>query len=57
MQVNPNVTEINAEGGLEIRIEAAFEVGLDEPWSFAGNQSNQRWRWFAVDHATNTVLA
>jgi insertion element IS1 protein InsB len=22
-----------------------------------GNKSNQRWLWYAVDHATNTVLA
>ena len=30
---------------------------LDEQWSFVGNKSNQRWLWYAVDHATNTVLA
>lgn len=29
---------------------------MDEQWSFVGNQSNQRWLWYAVDHATNTVL-
>lgn len=57
MWVNPNVSEINAGGGLEVRIEAAFEVELDERWSFVGNKSNQRWLWFAVDHATNSVLA
>ncbi len=26
---------------------------MDEQW----NKSNQRWLWYAVDHATNTVLA
>lgn len=30
---------------------------MDEQWSYVGNKSNQRWRWFAVDHASNTVLA
>jgi len=24
---------------------------------FVGNKSNQRWLWYAVDHATNRVLA
>ncbi|WP_366944994.1 IS1 family transposase, partial [Methylobacter sp.] len=26
---------------------------MDEQWSFVGNKSNQRWLWYAVDHATN----
>ena len=30
---------------------------MDEQWSYVGNKSNQRWLWYAVDHATNTVLA
>jgi insertion element IS1 protein InsB len=30
---------------------------MDEQWSFVGNKSNQRWLWYAVDHATNIVLA
>jgi insertion element IS1 protein InsB len=25
--------------------------------SYVGSKSNQRWLWYAVDHATNTVLA
>ena len=33
------------------------EAELDEQWSYVGNKSNQRWLWYAVDHATNTVLA
>ena len=33
------------------------EAELDEPWSYVGNKSNQRWLWYAVDHASNTVLA
>jgi len=30
---------------------------LDEPWSFVGKKANQRWIWYAVDHATHTLLA
>ena len=43
---------------LDVRLEVACEEAeLDEQWSFVGNKSNQRWLWYAVDHATNTVLA
>ena len=30
---------------------------MDEQWSFVQKKSNQRWIWYAVDHATNTILA
>jgi len=41
-----------------VRAELACEEAeMDEQWSFVGNKSNQRWLWYAVDHATNTVLA
>ena len=30
---------------------------MDEQWSFVRKKSNQRWLWYAVDHATNKVLA
>ena len=33
------------------------EAEIDEQWSFVGNKSNPRWIWYAVDHATNTILA
>lgn len=36
---------------------ACDEAEMDEQWSFVGNKSNQRWLWYAIDHATNTVLA
>ena len=26
-------------------------------WSYVGNQANQRWLWYAIDHATHTLLA
>jgi insertion element IS1 protein InsB len=57
VQVNPKLSELSADGGLEVRLEAACEVEMDEQWSYVGNKSNQRWLWHAVDHATNTVLA
>jgi len=42
-----------------VRIELTCkEAELDEQWSFVKKKSNnQRWLWYAVDHATNTVLA
>ena len=49
--------ELGANSRLEVRLEAAFAVEMDEQWSYVGNKSNQRWLWHAVDHATNTVLA
>ena len=30
---------------------------MDEQWSFVGSKANQRWLWFAIDQATNRVLA
>jgi insertion element IS1 protein InsB len=33
------------------------EAEVDEQWSYVGKKSNQRWLWYAVDHASNTVLA
>jgi insertion element IS1 protein InsB len=42
---------------VEVRLQAACEAEADEQWSYVGNKSNQRWLWYAVDHATNIVLA
>lgn len=33
------------------------ESEMDEQRSYAGDKSNQRWLWHAVDHKTNTVPA
>lgn len=30
---------------------------MDEQWSYVGKKSEQRWLWYAIDHATSTVLA
>ena len=57
MQVNPLYLK-DAGKPREVRLELACEAAeLDEQWSFVGNKPNQRWLWYAVDHATNTVLA
>ena len=57
MQVHPKLTELSANSGLEVRLEAACEAEMDEQWSYVGNKSNQRGLWYAIDHATNIVLA
>lgn len=55
--MNPLLAQSGTEGR-EVRLRAACEEAeLDEQWSYVGNKSNQRWLWYAVDHATNTVLA
>ena len=58
MLVNPRIHELlSNENHPEVRLEVAFEAELDEQWSFVGSKANQRWLWYAVDHATNTILA
>jgi insertion element IS1 protein InsB len=57
VQAHPKLTEFSANSGLEVRLEAACEVEMDEQWSYVGNKANQRWLWYAIDHATNTMLA
>ncbi len=34
-----------------------IEAEADGQWSYVREKSNQRWLWYAVDHASNTVLA
>ena len=56
--MNPNFRILNPEARLEVRLELACDQAeLDAQWSYVGNKSNQRWLWYAVDHATNIVLA
>ena len=57
VQVNPRIMELTTKNDLCVELKAAFEAELDEQWSYVGHKSNQRWFWYAVDHATNTVLA
>jgi hypothetical protein len=52
VQVNPRIHELLGNGNRpEVSLEAAFEAELDEQWSFVGGKANQRWLWYAVDHA------
>lgn len=51
--MNPQYAK-GSDGPLAVRLEAAE---LDEQWSYVGSKANPRWLWYAIDHATNTVLA
>lgn len=53
MRVNPQYATATDQP-LKVRVEAAE---MDEQWSYVGNKANQRWLWFAIDQATNRVLA
>ncbi len=58
VQVNPNIRALGLSADNKVRLEPACEAAeLDEQWSFVDKKSNQRWLWYAIDHATNTVLA
>ena len=59
MRVNPNfLPELAQKPGLEVSLgRVALAAELDEQWSYVGKKSNPRWLWYAVDHASNTVLA
>ena len=37
--------------------EAVEEAECDEMWSFVGSKEQQRWLWYAIDHATGKLLA
>ena len=56
-QVNPIVTTLSESGDLEVRLEAFCEAEMDEQWSYVGKKSEQRWLWYAIDHASSTILA
>ena len=46
------------ESGSDLTVYLTREgAELDEQGSFVGKKSNPRWIWYAVDHATNTLLA
>ena len=54
VEVNPNIRTLGLSVDNEVRLEPACEAAeLDEQWSFVDRKSNQRWLWYAVDHATN----
>jgi insertion element IS1 protein InsB len=47
------------EVAVELRqhIEFIEEAECDEMWSFVGSKAQQRWLWYALDHATGKMLA
>jgi insertion element IS1 protein InsB len=51
------VTTLSESGGMEVRLEAFCEAEMDEQWSYVGKKSEQRWLWYAIDHASSTLLA
>ena len=58
VQVNPNFEYSQTQEEREVSFKpCSIEVEADEQWSFVEKKSNQRWIWYAVDHATNTILA
>ncbi|WP_420809930.1 IS1 family transposase [Endozoicomonas montiporae] len=58
VKVNPNIQTIDLKSDAIIHVGLVCqEAELDEQWSYVHDKSNQRWLWYAVDHATNTVLA
>src|ERR671914_1311569 len=42
---------------LRQHIEFIEEAECDERWSFVGSKAQQRWLWYAIDHATGKSLA
>jgi IS1 family transposase len=42
---------------LRQHIEFIEEAECDEIWSFVGSKAQQRWLWYAIDHATGKILA
>ena len=56
--VNPKLQKLKLDKNTKIHVGLVCqEAEVDEKWSFVFKKSNQRWLWYAVDHATNTVLA
>ena len=45
------------EEGITVELQGICEAEMDEQWSYVGKKSEQRWLWYAIDHATKVVLA
>jgi hypothetical protein len=57
-QVNPNIGQLlDSRTDITVELIAAFEVEMNEPWSYVAHKGNQHQLWYAFDHLTNTVLA
>ena len=42
---------------MHVLIQKVAAAEVDEMWSFAGNKTQQRWLWHAIDHRTGVRLA
>ena len=55
-QISPDIQKIDLDSNAVIHVGLACqEPEIDEQWSYVSDKSNQRWLWYAVDHAINTV--
>ena len=58
VQVNPNIQKIAPETGAVVHVSLVCqEAEIDEQWSYLFKKNHQHSLWYAIDHATNTVLA
>jgi hypothetical protein len=50
---NPNTHTLSThEEGLSIELQRFSDAEMDKQWSYVGNKSEQRWLWYAIEHAT-----
>ena len=60
MQVNPNLRSTDKYSNKVNENKVVFvchQAEMDEQWSFVQKKTEPRWLWYAIDHATSTVLA
>ncbi|MDR2071063.1 MAG: IS1 family transposase [Treponema sp.] len=55
--VNYDYLNNRRKGDITLEIVRANEAGMEEMWSFAGDQSHQYWLWWAIDHTTGEPVA
>jgi insertion element IS1 protein InsB len=41
----------------DLEVDIHFGAEMDEFWSFAGNKSNHRWTWYAIERSSGVILA
>jgi insertion element IS1 protein InsB len=56
--MNPYVLDmIEHEQLKRLDVEIFYAAEMDKFRSFAGNKSNQRWTWYAMDKSSGIILA
>jgi hypothetical protein len=49
LQVNPNIAQLlGSRTDITVELIAAFEVEMDEPWSYVAHKGHQRGLWYAL---------